>query len=287
MFGNRLTAVPSKIHSAASLFAGVMLATSLAASVQAAEPVTEALQQAVSSDSRSSGNVARDKFRNPGETLQFFGVKPDSQVIEIWPGRGWYSEILAPYLAVEGEFYAAHFPVNTEVAYFKRARDGYAQMLKDKAEVYGKTHLTEFYPPTKVQAGPDEGGVDHVLTFRNVHNWMKAGYAPQAFENFFQMLKPGGILGVVEHRAKPGTSEEDMIRSGYVTEAKVELLAAQAGFELVGKSEVNANPKDSADHPKGVWTLPPSLRLGEEDRKKYLAIGESDRMTLKFRKPNR
>ncbi|MAZ89256.1 MAG: methyltransferase [Cellvibrionaceae bacterium] len=242
------------------------------------------IQMAVESSLRTATNVERDQFRHPAETLTFFEIERDDHVVEIWPGRGWYSEILAGVLKADGKLYAAHFAANTEVKYFQRSRQNFEARVTAESELFGAVEVTEFHPPSKVSAGPATSA-DHVLTFRNVHNWMKAGYAEAAFEEFFQLLKPGGILGVVEHRAKPGTSLEDMIKSGYVTEDKVVELATAAGFTLEAKSEVNANAKDSTVHPRGVWTLPPSLRLGDDQRSKYLAVGESDRMTLKFRKP--
>ena len=254
----------------------------LAATVQG--QVTTDINNAVKSELRTKANAERDIYRHPAETLTFFGVEADDNVVEIWPGGGWYSEILAGVLGDTGKLYAAHFASETEIKYFQRSRAKFMAMTSARPELYKAVEITEFYPPQKVSAGP-AGSVDHVLTFRNVHNWMKAGYAELAFQDFYQLLKPGGVLGVVEHRAKPNTSLEVMIKSGYVTEAKVIELAKQAGFVLDAKSEVNANAKDSTDHPKGVWTLPPSLRLGDEQREHYLAVGESDRMTLRFEKP--
>lgn len=242
------------------------------------------LQAAIASDHRTSAYVERDRFRHPSETLNFFGVAPDMTVVEIWPGGGWYTEILAPYLRGSGQLYAAHFPVQTEVAFFKRYRQRFVDKLSAVPQVYDRVVISEFHPPSAVSPGP-QAAADRVLTFRNVHNWMKAGYASQAFKTFADLLKPGGMLGVVEHRAKPGTSEAEMISSGYVTEAYVIELAQAAGLVLDGRAEINANAKDSAQHPAGVWSLPPTLRLKEQDRDKYLAIGESDRMTLRFRKP--
>ncbi|WP_439133704.1 class I SAM-dependent methyltransferase [Pseudomaricurvus sp.] len=242
------------------------------------------LEQAVKNPLRTESNVQRDVYRHPAETLAFFEVAADHTVVEIWPGRGWYTEILAPLLAEDGTFYAAHFAKETSVAYFRKSRSAFETMVKDQPDLYQGAVVTEFDPAQDILPGP-EGKADRVLTFRNVHNWMKADTAEKAFTEFYQVLKPGGILGVVEHRAKPGTSLNEMVKSGYVTEAKVIELAENAGFVLDARSEINANDKDSADHPRGVWTLPPSLRLGDEDKEKYLSIGESDRMTLKFRKP--
>jgi len=268
-----------------ALYQGILMATGLVLGTlaSAVEP-SQNIQAAVESSLRTATNVERDQYRHPVETLTFFEIEKDDHVVEIWPGRGWYSEVLAGLLKTEGKLYAAHFAANSDVKYFQRSRQNFEARVAAESELFGEVELTEFHPPSKVSAGP-AASADHVLTFRNVHNWMKAGYAEAAFEEFFQLLKPGGILGVVEHRAKPGTSLEDMIKSGYVTEEKVVQLATAAGFTLEAKSEVNANAKDSTVHPRGVWTLPPSLRLGDDQRSKYLAVGESDRMTLKFRKP--
>lgn len=244
----------------------------------------DALKAAVSNSERAQADRARDQYRHPAQTLAFFDVQPDMRVVEIWPGSGWYSDILAPYLHRQGQFYAAHFPANSQVAYFTRSRSEFEQKLAASPKQFNRVNVTSFHPPSQATAGP-AGEVDRVLTFRNVHNWMKAGYGAEAFAEFYDLLAPGGVLGVVEHRAKPGTAKPAMIRSGYVTEAYVIEMAQQAGFVLESKSQINANPNDSAQHPKGVWTLPPTLRLGEQDREKYVAIGESDRMTLKFRKP--
>ncbi|SDK29975.1 class I SAM-dependent methyltransferase [Microbulbifer yueqingensis] len=238
----------------------------------------------IEGDHRTPEYKARDQYRHPAETLEFMGIEPGMTVVEIWPGGGWYTEILAPYLQESGTLYAAHFPAESESGYFQKSRKAFEEKLQGDSDAYGAVKLTEFDPADGSQIAP-EGSADAVVTFRNVHNWMSRGNEENAFKSFFAVLKPGGILGVVEHRAKPGTSREDMVKSGYVTQDYVVELAEKAGFELEEASEINANPKDTADHPKGVWTLPPSLRLGDEDREKYQSIGESDRMTLRFRKP--
>jgi predicted methyltransferase len=241
---------------------------------------TEALHGA----QRTPAYAERDVYRHPHQTLAFFEVTTTSTVVEIWPGGGWYTEILAPLLKDDGKFYAAHFNADSEIAYFRKSRARYNDKLAANAEVYGQVTVTDLMPPTYTVIAP-AGSVDLVLTFRNVHNWMKAGNESAILAAIYSALKPGAVLGIVEHRAKPGTDEETMIASGYVTEARVKEMAASAGFEFVAGLEINANPRDSADYPKGVWTLPPSLRLGDEDRDRYIAIGESDRMTLKFVKP--
>ncbi|MDX1519081.1 MAG: methyltransferase [Gammaproteobacteria bacterium] len=257
-----------------------------------ADPAGDLLDTAINGDHREAENVARDQYRHPKETLLFMGWQPDMTVVEIWPGKGWYTEILAPITRPQGILYVAGFGVTSD-----RAPDWRAQMQKEfndkleqRPDIYNHVVVTELSVPERTTIAPP-GTADMVLTFRNVHNWMKGGYAEQMFEIFARTLKPGGILGITEHRAKPGTLVTDMIKSGYVTEEHVITLAQEAGFKLVDKSEINANPKDTADHPAGVWTLPPSLRYCKnlegdaaksECMEKYRAIGESDRMTLKF-----
>jgi predicted methyltransferase len=233
-----------------------------------------ALKTVIAGPQRSDAERARDQYRHPLETLTWFGIKDDMRVVEIWPGGGWYTAILAPFLKDKGQYYAAVFEN--------------AQPLKDrlaaKPELYGKVTLTELIPPAKTDIAP-AGSADMVLTFRNVHNWMSRGFAEEVFQAMYRALKPGGILGVVEHRGNPAVPQDPKAASGYVNEDYVIKLAEGAGFQLVSRTEINANPKDTKDYPQGVWTLPPVLRLKEVDREKYVAIGESDRMTLKFVKP--
>lgn len=230
---------------------------------------------------RSAANVARNQFRHPVETLMFFGIRPDMTVVEVSPGGGgWYTEILAPFLRESGAYYAGSYDPESEREYYRRNAVRYQEKLAAHPEHYDRVKVTVFAPPGHVDPAP-AGSADLVLTFRNTHNWLRSeGAAEAAFAGFHRMLKPGGVLGVVQHRARPGTPLD--AAKGYITEAKVVGLAEAAGFRLVAKSEINANPKDTADHPEGVWTLPPSLRLKDVDREKYMAIGESDRMTLKF-----
>ena len=227
-------------------------------------------------------NSSRDGARNPAETLKFFGLQPDSSVVEIWPSGGWYTEIIAPFVAEKGQFYGAHFPGGTDMEFFNRARDAYKAKLEANPQAYGNARITEMYTGNMALA-PEP--VDMVLTFRNVHNWMSRDFQDEVMQGFYDALKPGGVLGIVEHRAAPGSEQDPKAESGYVTEEYTIALAEKAGFVLEAKSEINANPRDTRDHPEGVWTLPPTLRLGDEDREKYEAIGESDRYTLRFRKP--
>lgn len=244
------------------------------------------LDAALGGAHRTEAFRARDRYRHPRETLEFFGLKPDQTVVEIWPAPGWYAEILAPYLRERGKYIAAGFVVSWEGAPQYRLDEMSelrARFAADPAS-YSRVEITELGKPDRWTAAPPESA-DLVLTFRNVHNWIAGDYEREMFAAFFRALKPGGTLGVVEHRAAPGTGIDVMKKSGYVTEDYVVQLAEAAGFKLVGKSEINANPRDTKDYAEGVWTLPPTLKLGDQDRERYLAIGESDRMTLKFVKP--
>lgn len=233
----------------------------------------QAIEAAVKSPSRTPANVERDTWRHPVETLAFFGVKPGDTVVEFSPGGGWYTEILAPLLRDKGSFYALQ-PTGSYLPKYK-------EFLASKP-VYDKVKLVPY--PEEAAAIP-ANSVDTVLTFRNVHNMVMAGKEAETFKAFFTMLKPGGTLGVVDHRLPESRDTALEKTSGYLKISTIRRIAQQAGFEYVGASEVNANPKDTADWPKGVWTLPPTLSQKDVDRDKYLAIGESDRMTLKFRKP--
>lgn len=240
----------------------------------------KALEKAVAGDHRSTKNKARDKYRNPVETLTFFGFSPEMTVVEITPGGGWYTEILAPALKGKGKLYGAHYPDTGEDNYYSNSRKRLEKKLASNV-VFSEVVLTDFVPRKQSELAP-QGSADLVLTFRNLHNWRAEG-VEQVFKDAFNALKPGGVLGVVEHRLPAGVAPEKA--KGYVSESETIKQAKAAGFRFAAASEVNANPKDMAQHPKGVWTLPPVLRLGEQDKAKYLAIGESDRMTLKFVKP--
>ena len=253
-------------------------------------PAMGSLEWAIASDRRGEA-AARDNARNPQETLEFFEIDPSGVIVEIWPGSGWYSEILAPWVAANsGQFVGATFPSDSASEGRRMSRERYeTQFSSDPA--YGAVEVSAFNADTGDIVAP--GSADAILSFRNIHNWMAAGFVEKAFDDFYRALAPGGVLGIVEHRL-PDTREQDpMARSGYVQQAYVIAVAEEAGFELVGTSEVNANPLDNADHPFGVWTLPPSLRgsaYGDEDdpdfdHSPYEAIGESDRMTVLLRKP--
>jgi len=266
----------------------LLLAAAAGAPALAADAAADPLAAAIASPARTPKYVARDVYRHPAETLQFFGLRPDQTVVEVWPGRGWYMEILAPYLRDRGKYYAAIEAADVADA-SKEAKDDAAflrQRIAGDPARLGKVIITQLNPPQLTEICPS-GSADVVLTFRNVHNWIEKGDQQAQFDAFFKALKPGGVLGVVEHRAKPGTSLEEMRKTGYVDEAYVKKLAATAGFRFDAESPVNDNPKDTKDYPEGVWTLPPTLALGDKDRAKYAAIGESDRMTLRFVKPGK
>jgi predicted methyltransferase len=242
------------------------------------------LSELVAGEHRSAANRARNAARHPAATLEFFGLQPDMTVIEIGPSGGWYTEILAPYLHAEGHYYGAHFSPNSPIGYHRPSLENFEAKLREYPQLYGRATIRHLLPPGETAIGPEQGA-DLALTFRNVHNWIMAGQEHDYFATFYAALKPGGVLGVVEHRAPPGAAMEVMQTTGYVTEAYVRELAAQAGFEFVAASQINANPRDTKDYAEGVWTLPPSYRLGQQDRARYESIGESDRMTLMFRKP--
>ena len=239
----------------------------------------DALAAAVAAPTRTPANLARDKYRHPAETLAFFGVKPGDTVVELWPGAGWYTEILAPLAkAGGGTLYAA--------APWDRGLNRVKAKQTENADVYGAVKLAEF-PNAGTNPKVPDGSADVVLTFRNVHNWRFDGTdnTAEAFKQIFAMLKPGGTLGIVDHRLNESDDSAKEEKSGYMKESSIIGFAEAAGFKLAGKSEINANPKDTKDYPKGVWTLPPTLAEGDANRDTYLAIGESDRMTLKFVKP--
>ncbi|WP_327058887.1 methyltransferase [Luteimonas fraxinea] len=245
------------------------------------------LDSALAGDWRSAENRARDQYRHPRETLAFFGVRPEQTVIEITPGSGaWYAEVLAPYLRDNGRYIAAMVdPASAAEGrgrdYQTSQRDGLQARFDGAPAQFDRARMVS-YDPKAPRFGPSNSA-DVVLTFRNVHNWRSSGQAEGMFKGFYDVLRPGGVLGVVEHRAKADVPADD--RSGYVGTAQVIALAQAAGFRVDGSSEVNANPKDTRDHADGVWMLPPANRHAPADAAKYAAIGESDRMTLRFVKP--
>ena len=256
-------------------------------------PAAGSLQWAVTGDWRLRADKDRDRWRHPLQSLRFWGLRPGMTVVEFWPGEGWYTDILAPYLtATHGVLYAANLETDdpSEPA-ARTVVDSFRRKLAARPDLYGAVKLTAFGRHSGPVAPP--GSADLVLFLRNVHNWMAAGLAEKAFHDAFAALRPGGVLGVEEHRAKPGGVQDVLASSGYVQQAYVEQLAKEAGFATAASSEINANPKDDASHPFGVWTLPPTRRSAPEgqppnpffDHRPYDAVGESDRMTLKFIKP--
>ena len=251
----------------------------------ARQTTAAALDSILAGDHRSAENRARDAYRNPKETLLFFGIRPNMTVVEVWPGQGWYTEIVAPLVRDKGKYYAATFAADPASQYLTNLMKEYERKLASRPELYGKVQVTTLSADGGGIAPP--GTVDMVITFRNLHNWMGRDWAQQAISTMYEALKPGGVLGIVEHRGNAQLPQDPQAKSGYVNEDyAIKLIEAQ-GFRLVAKSEVNSNPRDTKDYEQGVWTLPPTYRLGEQDKAKYAAIGESDRFTLKFVKPEK
>jgi predicted methyltransferase len=249
-----------------------------------------ALDAALAGTHRSAANRARDRYRHPKETLTFFGLRPNMTVVEIWPGGGWYTEILGPTLANGGKLYVAEYGAKPAFPYQQREMDALAAKMRAAPDLYRTVTPTAMdLFASDIEIAPP-GTADLVVTFRNVHNWFADGYGPAnaadiAFAAMFRALKPGGVLGVVDHRWPDAATEDPKAANGYISEQRVIALAERAGFRFEGRSDVNRNDKDTHDHPEGVWTLPPDLALGDRDRDKYLRVGESDRLTLKFVKP--
>lgn len=259
-----------------------------------ADEIQARVQAVLDDDHRADENRERDRFRNPAETLAFFGWQPDMEIGEIWPAGGWYTEILSPLTREQGVYFAAGFSMTADRTpqWRKDYQKQFAEKLEADPEVYDHVVMTGLSIPERPTFAPP-GSLDMVLTFRNVHNWVNGDYAPAMFDAMYRALKPGGVLGLVEHRAAPGTPRENVPDEGYMTEAHVIELAEGAGFALEEKSEINANPDDTHDHPEGVWSLPPSYRgcrgmseaEAQECVERFRPIGESDRMTMRFRKP--
>ena len=254
----------------------------LAACASAPALQGDSLARAIAASHRSPANVARDPYRHPREAIEFFGIRSDSVVVEILPGSaGYYMEILAPLLQEKGRYVAASRDAAAAPQYLADHAKLLAR-LQAEPQLYGKVAVTQFNAGLHDIAPP--GSADFVLTFRNLHNWVERNEAEGALRAFHKALKPGGILGVVDHRGRTDLSQEAQMKSGYLRQDFAVALIEKAGFRLVASSETNANPKDTKDHPAGVWTLPPTYRLKDQDRDKYRAIGESDRFTLKFEK---
>jgi predicted methyltransferase len=275
-------------------FAGLMAGMLLAGSAPAADnavggPKTtgaalKKLQAVVNGDQRTPEQKARDKYRHPVETLAFFGIQPNMTVVELWPFGGWYTSIIAPYVKGSGKFYAAAMDPASTSPGDQKYNGELQKMLDARPDLYKEVQWSVL-APGKFQIAPD-GSADLVVTFRNIHNWTWQGMEKDVFAAAFRALKPGGILGVEEHRNNDPNFEPKERGQAYVGEDWAIKMIESVGFRLVGKSEINANPKDTKNYPKGVWTLPPNYAMGEQDKAKYTAIGESDRFTLKFMKPN-
>jgi predicted methyltransferase len=272
----RFALKPAAIAAAAVLLAAC-------ATYSSRQTTAAALDAILAGNQRSEANRERDQYRHPKATLLFFGIRPEMTVLEVWPEPGWYTEILAPLLRDKGKYYAGVIAAQPGNAHITQRLEEFRRKLASRPDLYDRVSVVTF--PLDGSDAVPPGTLDMVLTFRNIHNWMARGAAAQAFASMYRALKPGGVLGVTEHRGNPAVPQDRQAKSGYVNEDyAIKLIEAQ-GFRLVGQSQVNANPKDTKDYEQGVWTLPPTYRLGAKDHDKYAAIGESDRFTLKFVKP--
>ncbi len=264
------------------LFLILIFTASLGFLPTASADTAASIVSAASGTHRSADNIKRNEWRHPVETLTFFGLSDDMTVVEIWPGgRGWYTEVLAPVLRENGKLYAANYDGSTGREYFTRNAKAFRNKLAEQPGIYDRVVITALMPPASTEPAP-KGSADMVLSFRSLHNWIRDGIDGQMLKAIHEVLKPGGVLGLVAHRGNPEMVGVEWARKGYVSQAEAIRIATAAGFDFVGSSEINANSNDTKDYPDGVWTLPPSFRLGETDKDKYQAIGESDRMTLKF-----
>jgi len=271
----------NKLNLGAALAAGVLLATCTTTSTR--QSTADDLTRILAGEQRSEENRARDVYRHPKETLLFFGIRPEMSVLEVWPEPGWYTEIIAPLLREKGKYTAAVIAPDPSSTYVTKRRAQYEQKLAARPDLFDKVVLVTL--PTDGGDVVPPGSLDMVVTFRNLHNWMSHGQASHVFATLYKALKPGGILGIVEHRGNPAVPQDPQAKSGYVNEDyAIKLIEAQ-GFRLVATSQVNSNPQDTKDYEQGVWTLPPVYRLGAKDHDKYAAIGESDRFTMRFVKP--
>jgi len=267
------------------MLAATLLAMASCSTTSTRETTALALDKILAGSQRSAENGPRDRYRHPKETLLFFGIRPEMRVLEVWPEPGWYTEIIAPLVREHGKYYAAVIAADPQSKYVTERLSDYQQKLASQPDVYGGIEVVTF--PSDGGDVVPPGSLDMIVTFRNIHNWMARDGAGQAFATLYKALKPGGVLGVVEHRGNPAVPQDPKAKSGYVNEDYAIRLIEGQGFRLVGESQINANPKDTKDYEQGVWTLPPTYRLGDMDREKYAAIGESDRFTLKFIKPKR
>ena len=269
----------SALALALALAAGALLAAGCT-TTSSRQATLQALNGVLAGNQRSAENRARDRYRHPRETLLFFGIRPETRVLEVWPEPGWYTEVIAPLVRARGKYYAAVIAPDAASRNITARLASYRNELSSRPDLYDRVEVVTF--PTDGSDAVPPNSVDMVVTFRNIHDWMARGQAARAFATMYRALKPGGVLGVVEHRGIPGAPQDPQAKSGYVDEDyAVKLIEAQ-GFKLEATSQINANPRDSKDYEQGVWTLPPTFRLGDRDRDQYAAIGESDRFTLKF-----
>jgi predicted methyltransferase len=277
-----MMSVKPKLRAAMIACAALVAACEAASSRQT---TAEDLTAILAGDQRTPEERARDVYRHPKETLLFFGIRPEMKVLEVWPEPGWYTEILAPLLRAKGTYYAGVIAADPANKHSTQRLEDFRAKLASRPDLYDRVVVVTF--PEGVGTTVPAGSLDMVVTFRNIHNWMYQGKAPQMFAAMYRALKPGGLLGVVEHRGNPAVPQDPQAKSGYVNEDyAIKLIEAQ-GFRLEASSEVNDNPKDTKDYEQGVWTLPPTYRLGAKDHDKYAAIGESDRFTLRFVKPRK
>jgi predicted methyltransferase len=270
--------------SPALMIAAMLLAASCS-TTSTREDTALALDNILAGNHRSAENSARDRYRHPKETLLFFGIRPQMRVLEVWPEPGWYTEVIAPLVREHGKYYAAVIAPDPQSKYVTERLANFRKILADRPALYGAVEVLTF--PNDGGDVVPPGSLDMIVTFRNIHNWMARDSAGLAFATMYKALKPGGVLGVVEHRGNPDVPQDPKAKSGYVNEDYAIRLIEGQGFKLVGESQVNANPKDTKDYEQGVWTLPPTYRLGDKDRDTYTQIGESDRFTLKFVKPEK
>ena len=272
-----------RIGAAAAIGCALLLAACAAGSSR--QTTAQQLSVILGRDQRAPEERARDVYRHPKETLLFFGIRPEMSVLEVWPEPGWYTAVIAPLLREKGRYYAGVVPADPASRFVTQRLENYRQRLAAHPDLYDRVNVVTF-PGDGGDAVPP-GSLDMVVTFRNIHNWMARDTAAQAFATVYRALKPGGVLGVVEHRGNPAVPQDGHAKSGYVNEDYAIRLIEAQGFRLVAKSEINANPKDTKDYEQGVWTLPPTFRLGAKDHDRYATIGESDRLTLRFIKPAR
>jgi predicted methyltransferase len=278
----RLTAVVTGYAFAATVVAVLAAACASSSSRQS---TAEALTVILAGDQRPPAERARDVYRHPKETLLFFGIRPEMRVLEVWPEPGWYTAVIAPLVRDKGKYFAGVIAADPSSRYITHRLEEYQARLAARPDSYDRVALVTFAADGGDAVPP--GSLDMVVTFRNIHNWMARDQAAQAFRSMYRALKPGGVLGVVEHRGNAAVPQDPKAKSGYVNEDYAIKLIEDQGFRLVAKSGVNDNPKDTKDYAQGVWTLPPTYRLGAKDHDKYAAIGESDRFTLRFVKPAR